>query len=93
MAGEQTPRQGENSRQNEIGQNDGARNEAARNESGRNEPSRAESVSQNYTLTAVARHLDISVDSLQRLRRPLPTILGQMPRLPNLSSPAPMLPR
>src|SRR6476619_7513563 len=37
---------------------------------------RSDTVSQNFTLAAVARHLDISVDSLQRLRRRFSHYLG-----------------
>lgn len=58
MTGEQTPRQNENGR-SEMGRNDPVHSDPVRNDT----------ISQNFTLAAVARHLDISADSLQRLRR------------------------
>jgi hypothetical protein len=47
-----------------------------RSEMGRSEMGRSEMTTQNFTLASVARHLDISVDSLQRLRRRFSHYLG-----------------
>lgn len=60
MAGEQSPRNGDMRHEN-----------LGRDNLGRNDGN-----AQGYTLAAVARHLDISVDSLQRLRRRFQHYLG-----------------
>jgi len=62
MAGEQTLRPSDPGRQSDNGR--------------QSEPGRSDTVSQNFTLAAVARHLDISVESLQRLRRRFGHYLG-----------------
>ena len=68
MAGEQSPRQGD-VQQNNLGHNDVER------DVGR-DVDRGEMATSNYTLAAVARHLDISTESLQRLRRRFRHYLG-----------------
>ena len=65
MAGEQ------NSRPERLGQGGMGQGSIGQNNLGR-----SETASQNYTLAAVARHLDISTESLQRLRRRFGHYLG-----------------
>lgn len=75
MAGEQTPRQ-PHTGPDSIGRDNIEQHNIGQEKIGHTNADRSDMSPQGYTLVAVARHLDIPVESLQRLRRRFSHYLG-----------------